>query len=266
MLAQLSPRERFGYAIILALVLFACGVVGARYLQRPASIVVNDHSAKADPEQPAGKVLVHVAGAVKKPGLYEFAAGERVNSAIERAQKLPNADLDRVNLAARLEDGSQLLVPYKASETPFSLSEHTELVPIETYRLPSTGKKLQPTKKPKRDTSPPPTYASTAANAEEPIDEPTEAQPSSYIGGSNGASYERSTKSESEDKLPPGSISINGASQAQLERLPGVGPSTATKIIEYRRINGRFKSIDELLAVKGIGEAKLRKLRPYVRL
>lgn len=62
------------------------------------------------------------------------------------------------------------------------------------------------------------------------------------------------------------SISLNSAGAAELDRLPGVGPSTAAKIIEYRREHGGFSSIDELLAVKGIGDKKLADMRPYLRL
>lgn len=62
------------------------------------------------------------------------------------------------------------------------------------------------------------------------------------------------------------SIALNSASAGELDRLPGVGPSTAAKIIEYRRAHGGFASIDELLAVKGIGAKKLKDMRPYLRL
>ena len=52
-------------------------------------------------------------------------------------------------------------------------------------------------------------------------------------------------------------ININTATQAQLEMLNGVGPATATAIIEYREQTGRFKTIDEITKVKGIGDKKL---------
>lgn len=63
-----------------------------------------------------------------------------------------------------------------------------------------------------------------------------------------------------------GSISLNTASSAQLDSLPGVGPSTAQKILGYRREHGGFSSIDELMAVKGIGPKKLKAMRKYLRL
>ncbi|MEO6121407.1 MAG: helix-hairpin-helix domain-containing protein [Acidimicrobiales bacterium] len=47
--------------------------------------------------------------------------------------------------------------------------------------------------------------------------------------------------------------------------MPGVGPATASAIIEYRNRRGRFSSVEELVEVRGIGEAKLAALRPRVR-
>ncbi len=58
-----------------------------------------------------------------------------------------------------------------------------------------------------------------------------------------------------------GLINLNSASAAQLEELPGVGPATAEAIIAHRDQNGPFASVDELLDVRGIGEAKLEQLR-----
>jgi competence protein ComEA len=61
-------------------------------------------------------------------------------------------------------------------------------------------------------------------------------------------------------------VSLNTADQATLESLPGVGPVTATSIIEWRDENGGFRSVDELLEVSGIGDATLARLAPLVTL
>ena len=59
-------------------------------------------------------------------------------------------------------------------------------------------------------------------------------------------------------------VNINTANQSELERLPGIGPSLAERIINYREENGNFKNIDELKNVKGIGDAKYTDIKDRV--
>ena len=63
----------------------------------------------------------------------------------------------------------------------------------------------------------------------------------------------------------PALVDINQATVADLDRLPGIGPSTARAIVDHRTRNGPFASVDDLLAVRGIGPAKLAELRALVR-
>ena len=70
-----------------------------------------------------------------------------------------------------------------------------------------------------------------------------------------------------EDKVEGGKklkVNINEAKQEDFEQLPGIGPSIAKKIIEYREQNGKFTSIDELQEVKGIGESKFENIKEYI--
>lgn len=59
-------------------------------------------------------------------------------------------------------------------------------------------------------------------------------------------------------------VNINAATLEALEALPGIGPVTAQRIIDYRTEHGAFASVDQLVEVKGIGDKSLAKLRPLV--
>jgi len=62
-------------------------------------------------------------------------------------------------------------------------------------------------------------------------------------------------------KPPAHPININTANSSDLQQVPGIGPSTAQKILDTRKSCGSFKSVDDLLAIKGIGPKKLEKMR-----
>ncbi len=158
-------------------------------------------SLKAEPE-PARKVVVHVVGAVRRPGLYRLTEGSRVDDAVRRAGgSKRTAALDLVNLAAPVADGQQVVVP--------------------------------------------------AAGAP---------------GGPAATASPAGRIASSAETVPPAPVHLNSATLEELDTLPGVGPVTAQKILEYRNANGAFSSVDELDAVSGIGPARLEQLKPLVDL
>ena len=59
-------------------------------------------------------------------------------------------------------------------------------------------------------------------------------------------------------------VNINTATQTELETLPGIGPSIALKIINYRKENGKFSNVEELKNVYGIGDNKFEAMKKYV--
>jgi competence protein ComEA len=137
----------------------------------------------------APRLVVHVVGAVRRPGLFTLKESARVADALARAGgPTRKADLSAVNLAAPLADGQQVVVPTRA----------------------------------------PPGTASTGAA-------PT-----------------------------GGKVSLANATIEQLDELPGIGPVTAQKIVDWRTTHGPFRSVEDLDDVPGIGPARIEQLRDLV--
>jgi len=182
-----TRRRLAAGALLLALALF----VGGRHVLRagvPAQAAAPAVPAVAIRADQGPQLVVHVVGAVHRPGLYRLPSRSRVADAVTRAGgPTRRADLSLVNLAAPLSDGTQVVVPVRASP--------------------------------------------------------------SAAGGTGTPS------------APAGPVHLNAATLEQLDSLPGVGPVTAQKILDYRQKHGAFSSLDELDAIPGIGEARIEQLR-----
>ena len=67
-------------------------------------------------------------------------------------------------------------------------------------------------------------------------------------------------------KTPPAHpLDLNVANVKELEEVPGIGPKTAQAIVDFRHKSGRFHRVEDLLAIKGISQRKLDKMRPYLK-
>jgi len=150
-------------------------------------------------------IAVHVIGAVPRPGLYEFSEGARVQDAIDAAGGLlSSANVNSVNLAALLEDGQQLNIPFKDGEAPDVTSSDDELV------LP-------------------------------------------------GATEESVVTADGGDK-----ININTASVEEFDALPGIGPTIAQRIVDYRTENGPFQTIEDIMNVSGVGPSTFDNIKDLI--
>jgi competence protein ComEA len=78
------------------------------------------------------------------------------------------------------------------------------------------------------------------------------------------ASQERPRTPPAAKASASGLVNLNTASVTQLETLPGIGKSTAERILEYREKSGGFKKIEDLMNVRGVGEKSFLKLKPLV--
>ena len=83
-------------------------------------------------------------------------------------------------------------------------------------------------------------------------------------GEDNKNMEETTLKEETQETKTTTKININKANQTELETLPGIGTATATKIIDYREKNGKFKTIENIKDVSGIGEAKYNSIKDLI--
>lgn len=183
--------------ILLCVLLLGCVFtsIAAEYFtnEEPALVI----SAQTQVKSKEQLITIYVSGAVARPGLYELPAGIRAQEAVEAAGGFTEAaNQEKVNLAKKLKDGSQVNVPA-----------------------------LKGSKK--------------------------------VITGTNASADKASVGSQQKQA---GLVNINTASITELDSLPGVGEVTAQKIIEYRQQH-YFTRIEDIMQVKGIGEAKFNKMK-----
>ena len=153
-LDSLSRGELVGLVAVVILLLAGVGLWYSRSLPRPidvattatstapfasspaapaSGVALSSTSASPSVSATAAVLIVDVTGAVRKPGVFDFVAGDRVIDAVERAGgALENADLTLLNLAAPLTDGQQILVPKKGATV-------SGVPPVGTGTIPGTG-------------------------------------------------------------------------------------------------------------------------------
>lgn len=176
----------------------SAGIVGAVIISltvlavrrpEPPRVVVQAPATRAVPSPvvPA-QLVVHLSGEVIMPGVYYLPVGARIDDALKAAGGATvDGDIQRLNLAARLADGQQIVVPRR-------------IIPM----LITTSTAASPT---------------------------------------------------------PGPLNLNVASVAELDRLPGVGPVTAQRIVAYREQHGPFTAVDQLRQANLVSAATFEKIK-----
>lgn len=163
------------------------------------AIVPGDAAEPTGTAGAAASVVVHVVGAVARPGVYTLPSGSRVSDAIAAAGgPTGNAAEEGINLARVLSDGEQVRM----------LTKDEVAAGVQA--------------------------GSGAAG----------------VGAGGGSAT--------------GKVDLNRATAAELDALPGVGPSTAQKIVDDRAANGPFRKVEDLMRVSGIGRKKFDALKDLV--
>ena len=152
----------------------------------------------SEPVEETNKIILHITGEVKNPGIIQIDEGARLADAIEAAGGATEyADINKINLAYVVQDGQKINIPNVNNvETQGYISQEIgENIIVEDIK--------------------------TSSNL----------------------------------------VNINTATQAELETLTGIGSSTALKIINYRKENGKFKTIEDIKNVSGIGDTKFEAIK-----
>ncbi len=193
---QLRPYRLYMLMFVLNLAV----LIGVIYLLRrpePRVIAITTPAPRATAT--VALIQVQVNGAVLQPGVYKLPSTSRVSNALDTAGgPRPEADLAKLNLARKLNDGELISVPTRA-----------------------------------------PTRQATAAASE----------PSPRV---------------STGTTPQAKVNLNTATVEELDKLPGIGPALAQRIVDYRNQKGSFKKIEEVKNVKGIGDSLFNDIQDLV--
>ncbi len=193
----LSKQVQQALAFLLLVLVFGGGILYGRWQQTSArdnTFVLEKNSLESSKEAPleANDLKVHVAGAVRKPGVYTFKPKQRVEDALALAEPLLEADLDKLNLAGYLKDEQRIFVPFRIT-----------------------------------------------------------------IEGAGGSVPAMQSSGN-------GKTNLNTATKDELTKLPGIGPTLAQRIVDYRENNGFFSSVEDLMEVSGIGDKKFAEIKDLV--
>jgi competence protein ComEA len=175
----------------------ASGILFGLFLAALIWVVARNPSGEAvilRPVPTEKPIIVYITGAVPRAGVYALPQGARVQDAISAAGGfLAEAEKSQINLAALLEDGEKLDIPYVEGASPILVTP--------------------------------------------------------------GATIEAATTEL---------INLNTASAAELEALPGIGPTTAQKIVQYREQNGPFINAEDIINVSGIGPGTYERIKDLI--
>jgi len=175
----------------------ASGILLGLFLAALVWVVARNPSGQAVTLRPVPTdkpIVVHITGAVPRPGVYALPEGARIQDGISAAGGfLAEADKSTINLAELLEDGEKLDVPFIEGASPVLGTPLPEVITTTTEL-----------------------------------------------------------------------ININTATAAELDTLPGIGPTTAQKIIEYRDQNGPFINTEDIINVSGIGPGTYERIKDLI--
>jgi comEA protein len=271
--------ERLKYPIFLLIAAALLAGVAALLWRRPepATITVLPPEPTAIPSPTLvpsvtptpGPYTVYITGAVASPEIVvTLSYGSRVLDALKAAGgPLADADLERINLAQRLDDGDQVQVPTRKADASARPA-------VSVAAITPTPGMIE-------------VYVTGEVAAQALVSLPAGSRVEDAINAAGGAGSNadlarvnlsqllndgdlvyvpplvgESIQTPTPNHLPL--VHVNSATVEELDTLPGIGPSLAQAIIDYRTENGPFTSLEDLDNVPGVGPAKLDAIRDLV--
>lgn len=193
------------FIILFIIILFICEFFKNKNNLEPVNMENSEdlkNISELNNEKNIKKIIIHITGSIKCPGIVELDENSRITDAIEAAGGLlDNADVSKVNLAYILKDAQKIYIP--------SIYDLEEIV---------------------------------------------------YVTNDSGNNVLVENKFEGGKNM----INLNSATQTELEQLPGIGTSTALKIINYKNEHGNFKNIEDIKNVPGIGNARYEAIKDLI--
>lgn len=217
------------------------------------TLEISDETLKVE-EVP--EIKIYVLGCVSRPGIVTLKKGQVIDDAIKLAGgATKEADLENINLAYKLNENTMLRIKPKALNGPqITSADKTNnntapvISPNKSAKTNKTQQKVNSTTK--------------AASSKAPV-------VNKMNSGVDIITDSLGVVVLEEEKINGGTqkndlVNINNASQADLEKLPNVGPATALAIITYREKNGGFKKITDIMKITGIKQKTYDKIKDFI--
>ena len=186
----------------------------------------------------SGKMSIYcdIKGSVNNPGVYEIKNNYTINDIIKDAGGLKNDSYtNKINLSKKLKDEMVIYIPSKTDIEKIKLLENCD---CSKFKKNCNEENIEIKN----------TIETTTTTYKQQIETST--------------TKEQTTKQTTEEKLFP--ININTCGISDLLKIKGLGEIKATKIIEYRELNGLFNNIEEIKKVNGIGDVLFNKIKEFI--
>lgn len=238
--------EKYYYLIVIFLLLATIVIVLVKPSKKVTNVVkeyssnnIQDLSSADD-----SKIKVEIKGMVLNPGVYELESNKRVNDLIEvSGGLLENANTNYLNLSKKLKDEMIIIVYSNDEINSFKENKNSnyENIKIECN------------------------CPDTINNACMDIGDISHEDNITYENNSENKNSNSENKNlDSNISDIDSKISINDADEENFTKISGIGSSKAKSIIEYRKQNGNFKTIEDIMNVSGIGKSLFEKIKDYI--